>query len=66
MGVMVAGNNGYGVTGIANAAQIGYEAVTSQTTANAIASASMAAGVSGLILIELHQPGPSTPFLHPV
>jgi PKD repeat protein len=61
MGVMVAGNNGYGVTGIAHGAQIGYEALGSQSAANAIANASWYAGVSGLVLIEQHQPGPYTP-----
>jgi serine protease len=60
MGVMVAGNNGYGVTGIAHGAQIGYEAGL-QATANAISNAAMAAGVSGLVLIEIEQQGPATP-----
>ena len=61
MGVMVAGNNGYGVTGIAHSAQIGYEALGNGAAANAITNASMAAGVSGLVLIELYQEGPPTP-----
>jgi serine protease len=60
MGVMVAGNNGYGVTGIAHAAQIGYE-VGLYDSPTAISNAAMAAGVSGLVLIEMEQHGPSTP-----
>ena len=61
MGVLAAPNNGYGVTGIAHSAQIGIEALGNGTAANAITNASMAAGVSGLVLIELYQSGPSTP-----
>ena len=60
MGVMVAGNNGYGVTGIAHEAQIGYASANSQSIANAISNASMAAGVSGLVLIEMQLNGPTT------
>ncbi|HYK04290.1 MAG TPA: S8 family serine peptidase [Thermoanaerobaculia bacterium] len=62
MGVMVGVNNAYGVTGIAHQAQIGYRAAgSSRTMASAMTSASMAVGVSGLVLIEMHWPGPSTP-----
>jgi serine protease len=62
MGVMVGVNNAYGVTGIAHQAQIGWRAAgSSRTMASAMTSASMAVGVSGLVLIEMHWPGPSTP-----
>jgi serine protease len=62
MGVMVGVNNAYGVTGIAHQAQIGYRtAGSSRTMTSAMTSASMAVGVSGLVLIEMHWPGPSTP-----
>ncbi len=62
MGVMVGVNNAYGVTGIAHQAQIGYRtAGSSRTMTSAMTNASMAVGVSGLVLIEMHWPGPSTP-----
>ena len=61
LGVLVAPSNGYGVTGIVHQAQAGYESIGSQPTANAITNAAIAAGVSGLVLIELHALGPSTP-----
>ncbi|HEY0371578.1 MAG TPA: S8 family peptidase [Thermoanaerobaculia bacterium] len=61
MGVMVAGNNGYGITGIAHQAQIGYRASgNSRAIATAVTNASMAVGISGLVLIEMHWPGPTT------
>jgi hypothetical protein len=61
LGVMVAPNNGYGATGIVNQALAGYESIGSQSTANAITNAATAAGVSGIVLIELHSSGPATP-----
>ncbi|MEA2489746.1 MAG: hypothetical protein QOH21_1538 [Acidobacteriota bacterium] len=62
MGVLVAGNNGYGVTGIVHEAQIGYEVASSNTEiADPVTRASMAVGVSGLVLIEKHWKGPDTP-----
>lgn len=61
LGVMVAPANGYGMTGIVNGASAGYESVYLQSTASAIANASIAAGTGGLVLIELHAQGPSTP-----
>lgn len=62
MGVLAAPDNGYGVTGIAHQAQVGYDGIgNNRTTASAITAASQAVGVSGLVLIELHQQGPSTP-----
>jgi len=55
--------NGYGVTGIANAASVGVSSIGSQSSASAIASAAGAVGRGGVILIELHAQGPadSTP-----
>ena len=61
MGVMVAPNNGYGITGIVNQASAGVEGISGQTTPNAITNAAIAAGLSGVVLIELHAPGPATP-----
>jgi serine protease len=61
LGVMVAPSNGYGVTGIVNQAWAGYESANTGPTADAITNASIAAGPSGIILIEIHFPGPSTP-----
>lgn len=58
MGEMIGGANAYGVTGIANGAQVGYESIGSQSPASAIASAASAAGDGGVILIELHALGP--------
>ncbi len=56
MGEMVGVDNAYGVTGIANQAQAGWESVLSQSTASAIANAALVADV---VLIELHQRGPA-------
>lgn len=56
MGEMVGIDNGYGVTGIANQAQAGYESVNSQGAASAIASAALAGDV---VLIEMHAQGPT-------
>jgi serine protease len=61
LGVMVAPDNGYGMTGIVNQAWAGYESIGSQSTPNAITNAALYAGVSGTVLIELHAPGPATP-----
>ena len=61
LGVMVAPNNGYGVTGIVHQALAGYESISSQSVSNAIMNAAMAVGVSGVVLIELHDHGPATP-----
>jgi serine protease len=60
LGVMAAPNNGYGVRGIVDQASIGYEGIGSQSTADAITNAAIAAGLSGTVLIELHAPGPLT------
>jgi len=61
LGEMVAPNNGYGVTGIANLAQAGYESFQNQGVASAITNAAAAAGIGGLVLIEVQIAGPATP-----
>lgn len=58
VGEMVGVQNGYGVTGIAHGAQIGYEAIGAQAVASAITNAANAAGQGGVVLIELHRLGP--------
>jgi hypothetical protein len=59
LGEIASVSNAYGVTGIANAARVGIEGVASQSTASAISKAATAAGLGGIILIELHAGGPS-------
>ncbi|MCY1081847.1 S8 family peptidase [Archangium lansingense] len=59
LGEIVGVGNAYGVTGIANQAQAGISGVASQSTASAITNAANAAGLGGVILIELHAQGPS-------
>jgi serine protease len=63
LGEIVGAPNGYGVTGIAHHAQAGYESIGSQSPASAIFNAANAVGRGGVVLIELHAPGPadSTP-----
>jgi len=59
LGEIVGVANAYGVTGIANQAQAGVSSVGSQSSATAISKAATAAGLGGVILIELHSQGPS-------
>ncbi|MFP2900831.1 S8 family peptidase [Corallococcus sp. 4LFB] len=59
LGEIVGASNGYGVTGIANAATPGVEAIGAQSTASAITNAAAAVGAGGVILIELHAGGPN-------
>lgn len=63
LGEIVGVRNAYGVTGIADQAQAGVSSIGNQSTASAISNAAAAAGPGGVILIELHAPGPgnSTP-----
>ncbi len=66
LGELVAPANGYGVTGIANQAQGGIQSVTATgifpgNTPNAIAQAAMAAGVGGMVLVELQVFGVPVP-----
>ena len=56
IGEMIAIDNGYGVTGISNLAQAGFESAASQSTSSAVTNASIAGDI---VLIELHQPGPA-------
>ena len=63
VGVLAAKNNAYGVTGIAADALVGIQSQFNSTgganAANAIAAAANAAGTRGIVLIELHAPGPA-------
>ncbi|PTL76642.1 S8 family peptidase [Vitiosangium sp. GDMCC 1.1324] len=59
LGEIIGASNAYGVTGIAHQAQAGVSSIGSQSTAAAINSAASAAGLGGVILIELHSQGPS-------
>jgi serine protease len=63
LGELVGALNTYGVTGIVHQAQAGYSSYIDQSTASAISSAGSAVGPGGVILIEIHAPGPedSTP-----
>ncbi|MFH1687026.1 MAG: S8 family serine peptidase [bacterium] len=58
LGEMVSGDNGYGVTGICPAAEVGMVSVFSISTAQAIYTAIDNLEAGDLILIELHSPGP--------
>ncbi|QDE67183.1 peptidase S8 [Myxococcus xanthus] len=59
LGEIVGASNAYGVTGIAHQAKAGYESIGAQSTASAITKAATAAGLGGIVLIELHARGPS-------
>lgn len=61
LGVMIAPDNGYGVTGIVSGAQAGYHSFEPHGNASAIANAAIAAGPGGIVLIELQMTGPPTP-----
>jgi len=58
IGQMIAGDNGYGVTGICPGADIGMISVTTVSTATAIYTAIDNLEPGDFILIELHAPGP--------
>jgi PKD repeat protein len=60
LGELVAKTNGLGMTGIAYQAQAGYESIISNDLANAIVNAAAATGTGGVVLIELHTPGPAS------
>ncbi|TSC20301.1 S8 family peptidase [Corallococcus sp. Z5C101001] len=59
LGEIIGVANSIGVTGIANGATAGVEAIGQQSTASAITNAAAAAGAGGVILIELHAGGPN-------
>lgn len=59
VGVMAGKNNGLGVTGIAHGAQVGVESVFGGT-ASAVTTAAAQVGEGGVVLIELHFPGPTS------
>ncbi|MFH1374219.1 MAG: S8 family serine peptidase [bacterium] len=58
IGTMIAGDNGYGVTGICPGADIGMVSVGNWSTAEAIYAAIDTLQAGDIILIELHAPGP--------
>lgn len=58
IGEMIAGDNGYGVTGICPGAEIGMVSVAYQSTAQALYTAIDNLESGDIILIELHAPGP--------
>lgn len=60
VGVIAARDNGYGITGISNQVRIGVESTYGQDTASAVLNAALAAGRGGVVLIEVHSPGPVT------
>ncbi len=58
IGIMIAGDNGYGITGICPGADIGMVSVGNWSTAEAIYAAVDTLQAGDIILIELHAPGP--------
>ncbi len=62
LGEMVAGNNGYGVTGICYGADVGMVSVSTMSTAQALYTAIDNLNPGDMILIELHAPGPRYDF----
>jgi hypothetical protein len=58
LGEMIAGDNGYGVTGICPGADVGMVSVATLSTSEAILTAVDNLERGDLILIELHAPGP--------
>ncbi len=58
IGELIAGDNGYGVTGICPGADIGMVSVTTVSTAEALYTAIDNLDPGDMILIELHAPGP--------
>jgi len=53
-------DNGYGVTGIAAACEVGCSSIAEQSLADALNSAAANIDVGDVILIELHAPGPNS------
>jgi len=58
LGEMVAGGNGYGVTGICPGADVGMVSISTMSTAQALYTAIDNLQPGDLVLIELHAPGP--------
>ena len=63
LGEMVAGDNGYGVTGICPGADVGMVSAATMSTTQALYTAVAALEPGDMILIELHAPGPHYNFL---
>ncbi|MFQ6007855.1 MAG: S8 family serine peptidase, partial [Candidatus Zixiibacteriota bacterium] len=62
IGELIAGDNGYGVTGICPGADIGMVSIGGWTTAEALYAAIDTLQQGDIILIELHAPGPHYDF----
>jgi len=62
IGVLIGGDNGYGVTGIIPAADIGMVSIGGMTIAEAILLAADSMQAGDVMLIELHAPGPRYDF----
>jgi len=62
IGEMIAGDNGYGVTGISPGADVGMVSVASMSFAEAMYTAVDDLEPGDLVLIELHSPGPRYDF----
>jgi len=58
LGEMIAGDNGYGVTGICPGADVGMVSVSTMSFAQAMYTAIDNLNPGDLVLIELHSPGP--------
>ena len=58
IGAMIAGNNGYGVTGICPGADIGMVSIAALSVSEALITAADTLQPGDMILIELHAPGP--------
>ncbi|MEA2030055.1 MAG: S8 family serine peptidase [candidate division Zixibacteria bacterium] len=62
IGVMIAGDNGYGVTGLCPGAEINMVSIGGISTAEALWTAADSLQAGDLMLIELHAPGPHYDF----
>ncbi len=63
IGIMIGGDNGYGVTGIVPNASIGMVSIGSMSTTEAILMAIDSMEAGDILLMELHAPGPRYDFL---
>ncbi len=59
LGEIRGSDNGYGVTGIAPACEVGAASIAGQSVPSALSTATAATSAGDVILIELHAPGPN-------